>query len=68
MKKRTERKFALVLFVVCMLLAGSVYAVGFAKYTFQFVGVNVSIYPAAFLVLVGIVQLFGSYLPSKKQK
>jgi len=67
MKKTTERRFALVLFVACMLIAGAAYSIGFVKYTFQVAGVNVAIYPVAFLALVGAVQLVGAYLPRKRQ-
>ena len=67
MKKTTERRLALVLFVACMLIAGAAYSIGFVKYTFQVAGVNVAIYPAAFLALVGAVQLVGAYLPRKRQ-
>lgn len=67
MKKTTERRLALVLFVACMLIAGAAYSIGFVKYTFQVAGVNVAIYPAAFLALVGAVQLVGAYLPKKKE-
>ena len=67
MKETTERRFALVLFVASMLVAGAAYSLGFVKYTFQVAGVNVAIYPAAFLALVGAVQLAGVYLTRKKQ-
>lgn len=67
MKKTTERRLALVLFVTCMLVAGAAYSLGFVKYTFQVAGVNVAIYPAAFLALVGVVQLAGAYLPRNWQ-
>ena len=67
MKKTTERRLALVLFVTCMLVAGAAYSLGFVRYTFQVAGVNVAIYPAAFLALVGVVQLAGAYLPRKRQ-
>ena len=68
MKKKTERKLAQGLFAACMLLAGAAYILGYVKYTFHVAGVNVAIYPAAFLALVGVVQLFGTYLPSNKQQ
>lgn len=67
MKKKNERKLAMWLFAACMLLAASAYALGFAKYTFQIASVNVAIYPAAFLALVGVVQLFSAYFPSRKE-
>ena len=67
MKKKNERKMAVWLFVACMLLAASAYASGFVKYTFQIAGVNVAIYPAAFLALVGGVQLVSAYFPRRKQ-
>jgi len=67
MKKNTERRFALVLFVVCMLIAAAAYSLGIVKYTFELAGVNVAIYPPTFLALVGFVQLVGAYLPGKKQ-
>ncbi|HAY83868.1 MAG TPA: hypothetical protein DCY42_02790 [Chloroflexi bacterium] len=67
MKGTTERRITLVLFVVCMLVAGAVYSLGFVKYTFQVAGVNVAIYPAAFLALVGVTQMVFAYLPRKKQ-
>jgi hypothetical protein len=66
MKKKTERRAALVLLVVCLLIAGAVYSLGFVKYTFQVVGVNVAIYPAAFLALVGVVQFAGVVLAGRK--
>ncbi len=66
MKKTNERRLALVLFVTCMLIAGAAYSLGFVKYTFQIAGVNVAIYPAAFLALVGVVQFTGVVLAGRK--
>jgi len=67
MKKKTERRTSLVLFAVCMLVAGAAYSLGFVKYTFLVAGVHVNLYPAAFLALVGVVQFAGMFLVDKNQ-
>ena len=66
MKKKTERRASLVLFAVCMLVAGAAYSLGFVKYTFLLAGVHVNLYPAAFLALVGVVQFAGVVLAGRK--
>ena len=66
MKKKTERRASLVLFAVCMLVAAAAYSLGFVRVTFQVAGVNVNLYPAAFLALVGVVQFAGVVLAGRK--
>ncbi len=66
MKKKTERRASLVLFAVCMLVAGATYSLGFVRYTFLVAGVDVNLYPAAFLALVGVVQFAGVVLADRK--
>jgi hypothetical protein len=66
MKKKTEGRASLVLFAVCMLVAGAAYSLGFVRYTFLVAGVHVNLYPAAFLALVGVVQLVGVMLTDRK--
>ncbi len=66
MKKKTERRASLVLFAVCMLVAGAAYSLGFVRYTFLVAGVHVNLYPAAFLALVGVVQFAGVVLADRK--
>jgi len=66
MKKKTERRASLVLFAVCMLVATAAYSLGFVRVTFQVAGVHVHLYPAAFLALVGVVQLAGVVLAGRK--
>jgi len=68
MKKNSERKNGLVVFAACMLIAGAAASLGWLKYTFQVAGVHVAVYPAAFIALVGLVQLMGGYIPSKKKQ
>lgn len=64
---KTDRRASLVLFAVCMLVAGAAYSLGFVKYTFQVAGVHVAIYPAAFLALLGVVQFAGVFLTGSKK-
>lgn len=66
MKKKTERRASLMLFAVCMLVAGAAYSLGFVRYTFLVAGVHVNLYPAAFLALVGVVQFAGVVLADRK--
>jgi hypothetical protein len=66
MKKKIERRVSLGLLMACMLIAGAAYSLGFVKYTFQVAGVNVAMFPAAFLALVGVVQYAGVVLAGRK--
>jgi hypothetical protein len=59
---KTNRKQLQVILAGAFLAAGGIAALlGYTKYAFPVGSVNVAIYPAAFLALVGVVQIWRAF-------
>ena len=68
MKRKNENKImSIVLAGIFLVAGGAAYLLGFVKYAFMLGQVNVAIYPAAFLALVGAVLVWRTFATSSQQ-
>ena len=68
MKRKNENKvMSIVLAGIFLVAGGAAYLLGFVKYAFMVGQVNVAIYPAAFLALVGAALAWRTFVTASRQ-
>lgn len=62
MKFRKDLTLRLVLSLALILVGGAIYQVGYAEFHWQLGRTHVAVYPAAFLMLLGVVQAARAFI------
>jgi hypothetical protein len=67
MKIRKNLTFRLVLGLALILAGGAIHQVGYAEFHWQTGGTHIAVYPAAFLILLGFLQIVRAFILEVKQ-
>ncbi len=67
MKFRKNLTLGTVLGLALVLVGGAIFQMGYAEFHWQLGGTHVAVYPAAFLILLGLVQIVRAFILEVKQ-